>query len=171
MPSVSQPNTNFSSSKPKRNHCIPSLTLQNLVFDRYPWLGISRAEILTALVALTHAIMAKNHPVVYSKANILHTVTRERYISHAANVADLFLDRFHPSHSLSDKDAFLKRTESLRSSIENNVENSMAVEFLNKMIDIVQYTLRTNIYLEVGYRSKNIVTSLSVNLRMRCNVS
>ncbi len=122
------------------------------MFDRYPWLGIRRAEIITAFVALTHAIMAKNHPVVYSKANVLHTVTRERYISHAANVADLFLDRFHPSRPLVDDEAFLKRTESLRSSIENNVENSMVVELLNRMIDIVHHTLRTNIYLEVGYR-------------------
>ncbi len=121
------------------------------MFDRYPWLGIRQAEIITAFVALTHAIMAKNHPVVYSKANILHTVTRERYISNAANVADLFLDRFHSSRQLIDDEAFLKRTESLRSSIENNVENSMAVELLNRMIDIVHHKLRTNIYLEVGY--------------------
>ncbi len=94
--------------------------------------------------------MAKNHPVVYSKANIQHTVTRERYISHAASIADLFLDRFHPSHPLSDDAAFQARTESLRKSIESNVENSMAVEILNKMIDIVHHTLRTNIYLEVS---------------------
>jgi len=136
--------------KLKRIKWLDPVTM-DLVFDQYPWLGIPRGEIITAFVALTHAIMAKHHPVLYSKANIFETVTRKRYISHVSNIADLFLERFDPSHSQLSDDAFRSRTESLRDSIENSIEDSIAVELLNKMIDIVHHTLRTNIYLEDRY--------------------
>jgi glutamate dehydrogenase len=143
--------------KLKRTKWLDPVTM-DLVFDRYPWLGIERGEIITAFVALTHSIMAKNHPVIYSKANILETISRKRYILHVANIADLFLDRFNPACCPPFDDTMLQtRTESLRESIENSIEDSMAVELLNKMIDIVHHTLRTNIYLEVsGVKNKHV---------------
>jgi len=121
----------------------------DLVFDRYPWLGIPRGEIITGFVALTHAIMAKQHPIIYSKANIFETVTRKRYISHVASIAELFLDRFNPEHPLSQEELNL-HSERLRENMKGDIEDSIAVEILNKMIDIVHHTLRTNIYLEVS---------------------
>ena len=43
------------------------------------------------------------------------------------------------------------RSEELRSKIDRDVEDSSASELLNKMIDIVHHTLRTNIYLYDRY--------------------
>jgi len=133
----------------KRTKWLDPATM-DLVFDRYPWLGIPKGEIITAFVALTHAIMAKQHPVVYSKANILETVTRKRYIAHIASIAELFLDRFNPKHPLSEEELNI-RADRLRENIEGDIEDSIAVEVLHKMIDIVHHTLRTNIYLEDRY--------------------
>jgi len=46
-------------------------TTQHLVFERYPWLGVARGEIITALCALLHPILAKHNAIVYSKHHIL----------------------------------------------------------------------------------------------------
>jgi len=125
-------------------------TTMDLVFYRYPWLRVQRGEIITAFCSLMHPVMGKENPLAYSKANILEAVTKERYIGHAASIADLFLDRFNPTRPLSDKD-LEARSEQLRKTIDSDVEDTNASELLNKMIDIVKHTLRTNIYLPNRY--------------------
>jgi hypothetical protein len=69
----------------------------DLVFDRYPWLGVKRGEIVTAIASLMHPVMSKQNALVYSKANILEALTKERYIEYASQIADLFLERFNPT--------------------------------------------------------------------------
>jgi glutamate dehydrogenase len=77
-------------------------------------------------------------------------VTSERYIPYAAAIADLFLERFEPSHPLS-YDVLAARSEEIRERIDREVEDTTTGEILNKMIDIVKHTLRTNIYLYDRY--------------------
>jgi len=48
----------------------------DLVIDKYPWLGIDRAEVITAFCSLMHPVMAKENSFIFSKANILDTVTK-----------------------------------------------------------------------------------------------
>jgi glutamate dehydrogenase len=50
---------------------------QKLVFERYPWLGVARGEIITALCSLMHPILAKRNAIAYSKHNIM---VRERRV-------------------------------------------------------------------------------------------
>lgn len=125
-------------------------TTMDLVFDKYPWLGVNRGEIITAFASLMHPVMAKQNALAFSKANILNTITTERYIPYASAIADLFLDRFKPRHHLSD-DELAARSEELRAKIDRDVEDSSATELLSVMIDIVHHTLRTNIYLYDRY--------------------
>lgn len=128
----------------KRSKWLDPSTMK-LVFDRYPWLGVNRGEIITAFCALMHPVMAKENPMAYSKANILASVTTERYIPFASSIADLFLDRFNPANPLSD-DELSRRSQELRKRIENDVEDRAATDLLCKMIDIVGHTLKTNAY-------------------------
>ena len=51
-------------------------TTQKLVFEKYPFLGVARGEIITALCSLMHPILAKRNAIVYSKHNILVRETR-----------------------------------------------------------------------------------------------
>lgn len=46
-------------------------TTQKLVFETYPWLGVSRGEVITAVCSLMHPILAKRNAIVYSKHNIM----------------------------------------------------------------------------------------------------
>jgi len=133
----------------KRSKWLDPTTMK-LVFERYPWLGISRGEIITAFCSLMHPVMGKENPLAYSKANIFEAVTKERYIAHSASITDLFLDRFNPNEPMSDEELDA-RSEQLRKKIDGSVEDTTASELLNKMIDIVKHTLRTNIYLADRY--------------------
>lgn len=136
-------------SELKRSKWLDPYTM-DLVMDKYPWLGIERGEIITAFCSLMHPVMAKQNSFIFSKANILDTVTKERYISHAAAIADLFLARFNPKDPLPD-DLYEKSIEDLRSSIDTSVEDTTSSEILYKMIDIVKHTLKTNMFLENRY--------------------
>jgi len=122
----------------------------SLVFDRYPWLGVKRGEIITAFCSLMHPIMAKKNNLIFSKANILETVTNEKNIGLAAEVADLFLDRFNPKAPLSDEE-LESRSCDLITKIKNDTEDTNGADLLEKMIEIVKHTLKTNIYLKDRY--------------------
>jgi glutamate dehydrogenase len=126
-------------------------TTMDLVFDKYPWLGVKRGEIITALCSLLHPIMSKENALLYSKANILDTVTKERYIDHAAAIADLFLDKFNPKAEKMSEEEFRARCAELHRAIEADIEDTTASELLARMIDIVCRTLKTNIYMEDRY--------------------
>jgi len=134
----------------KRAKWLDDATL-NLVLDRYPWLGVKRGEIITAFCSLLHPIMAKQNAFVYSKANITDTVTKERNISHAAAIADLFLEKFDPHRERLSNEDFMRKCDVLRTAIGNDVEDSTASTLLIKMIDVVCKSLKTNIFMEDRY--------------------
>ena len=118
--------------------------------SNHSWLGIRRSEFITAAAALMHPIMGPKNPVAYSKANIYSTVTNKRFIEMSAAIADLFIDRFDPTDPLSDSD-MESRAEAIRKKIEKHVVDRQAHELLNKMVDIVAHTLRTNMFMEDRY--------------------
>ena len=126
-------------------------TAMTLVFDKYPWLGVKRGEIITGMCSMMHPVLAKENSLVYSRANILEMVTHPRRIGHAAKIADLFLERFHPGHPLSDDTEFQKRITALKDEITNDVEDTVHVGLLHKMLDICNHTLKTNIYMQNRY--------------------
>lgn len=121
-----------------------------LVYEKQPWLGVIRGEIITGMCTIMHPIMSKVNALAFSKGNIFDTVTKDRCINHAADIADLFLDRFHPERPLAD-DVMEARAEELRKTINNSVEETHAQELLFKMIDIVRHTFRTNVYMKNRY--------------------
>lgn len=122
----------------------------DLVFKRYPWLGVRKAEIVTGLCSVLHPMMSSKNPFAFSRNNIFDLIAQERNIQHASAVADLFLDRFHPTNALCEE-IFEARKQSLIEIINQEVEDTIAKELLLKMIDVVGHTLRTNVYLENRY--------------------
>jgi len=118
------------------------------VFEQFPWLGIARGEVLSALACLLHPILAKENTLAYSKANIMGCV--EHYMGCAAKIADLFLDRFNPDSPLDDA-AFESRRQQLLDMFKADVESTAANEVLAKMIDVVSCTLKTNLYMPDRY--------------------
>ena len=133
----------------KRTKWMDPYTLE-LVFSRYPWLGVTRGEIITGLCSILHPIMSHKNPFAFSRNNIFDLVTKDRYIRHASEISTLLLDRFHPTHPLSNNE-FSSRKESLTKAIIDDVEDTVAKDILIKMIDIVDCTLKTNVYMENRY--------------------
>jgi glutamate dehydrogenase len=132
----------------------------DLVFMQYPELGVTRGEIITGLCHVIHPVLAKTNPFAYSSTNIFETISNPRFIGHASTIADLFLDRFHPKRPLQD-DIFTQRCNELIQTIDDDVEDRVASEILLKMIDIVQNTLKTNIYMPERY-------ALGLRLNPKC---
>lgn len=126
----------------KRCKWLAPITMQ-LVYEKQPWLGVRRGEIITAMCTIMHPIMSKQNAIAFSKGNILETVTKDRYVNHAAAIADLFLDRFNPKDPLSDSE-MEKRSQELKEIIDNEVEDTPAQELLLKMIGKIDTSYSTS---------------------------
>jgi glutamate dehydrogenase len=97
-----------------------------------------------------HPVLAKKSALAFSNTNIYNTISNPRFIGHAAAVADLFLDRFRPDDPLLEQD-FEQRCQAICNAIDSDVEDTVATEVLLKMVDMVQHTLKTNVYMPDRY--------------------
>jgi len=116
--------------------------------------GVIQGEIITAMASLMHPIMAQQEggdALLYTKSNILETLSQPRILPWAVKIADLFLDRFDPENPLRDDDDLERRMDAIKQDISKNVEQTLAVELLGKMMDIVKHTLKTNVYMQDRY--------------------
>lgn len=143
----------------KRSKWLDPAT-HDLVFMKYPDLGVTRGEIITAFCQLIHPVLAKINVLAYSSTNILQTVSNPRFIGHASAIADLFLDRFHPKQPLSQTD-FERRSNQIIQVIDTDVEDTVTTEILLKMVDVVKHTLKTNVYMPDRY-------ALGIRLDPKC---
>jgi glutamate dehydrogenase len=134
----------------KRSKWLDPLT-HELVFEKFPEIGVTRGEIITALCAAVHPVLSKTNAVAFSNTNIFNTISNPRFIGHAAAVADLFIDRFRPSNPLRDPEEFDKRCHAICASVDSDVEDSIACEILMKMINVVRHTLKTNLFMPDRY--------------------
>ncbi|GMH98403.1 hypothetical protein TrST_g1809 [Triparma strigata] len=133
----------------KRQKWIDPLTAD--LIEKNPSLGIRRAEIITGLASLMHPIMGKVNPVAYSKANIFAAVTSNAYIHLGSEIADYFLQKFNPkSGKMSEADQQAATTR-LREKIDSEVVDRSANTLLHKMVEAVNHTYRTNVYMENRY--------------------
>ena len=56
----------------KRSKWLTPSTME-LVYEKQPWLGVRRGEIITAMCTIMHPIMSKQNAIAFSKGNILET--------------------------------------------------------------------------------------------------
>jgi len=111
-------------------------------------IGLQRAEIIVGLGELIHQSLVKQNPFAFSLDRIGRLA--ERNLAQSTAIADLFLERFHPQDALDDE-AFRARIETLRENIENDVDLEDARTILHKLIDVVEGTRRTNVYVPHRY--------------------
>eukprot|EP00934_Nitzschia_sp_Nitz4_P004085 Nitzschia sp. Nitz4//scaffold23_size168460//152291//155530//NITZ4_002248-RA/size168460-processed-gene-0.99-mRNA-1//1//CDS//3329543722//4075//frame0 len=134
----------------KRSKWLDNSTM-DLVFDRYPWVGVQRGEVITAMASLMHPVLAKENALIYSKGNILEMITKPRIIPHAAKIADLFLERFDPQNPLREDEVLQERIAAIKAEIAGDVEDTVTVGLLHKMLDILTHTYKTNVYMQNRY--------------------
>lgn len=148
-------NTDADFAKTLSNELKRAKWLDNQTTDiglnRFPHLGINKAEVITAICSMLHGPLYKEDPNTYASIkSILQLVTSHgNYVSVAESIASLWLDRFNPANPLGNED-FNKRSEDIRKRIAT-VGNNGARRLLGKMLDAVHATLRTNFYREDRY--------------------
>ena len=133
----------------RRAKWVDDATIQ-FVTKKHPWLGLDRGEIIVAMANMVHGVLAKQNLWAFSKANIATKLQEERYVKFAARAADLFIAKFDPKQPLS-KEELNERIVALRTSIKKNVEDTTAAILLDKMMDVVDNTYRTNLFLPNRY--------------------
>ena len=104
------------------------------------------------MAALMHPIMSKQNAIAYSKDNIFNTITSTAVVKYSSAISDFFIKKFDPSTTGKMSDAEqAAEVAALRSKIDDNVIEAGANVLLNKMVDVVVHTLRTNLFLENRY--------------------
>ena len=72
------------------------LLINEPVYNRFPWLGVEKAEIVTALCSMLHGPLAKvdNQAFASIKSVIDSIAANPVFMQYADSIAQLFLDRF-----------------------------------------------------------------------------
>jgi len=128
----------------RRIKWLDSVTL-DLALNHCPDLGMERAEILTGLVAMLHGTLSKVDPLTYSRQSMYATIRNPFYTQRFTDIADLFLARFSPANPLSGE-SFSSQSKALKERI-SVLTNEQARVILLKMVDAVEHTLRTNMFM------------------------
>jgi glutamate dehydrogenase len=125
---------------------IDDATLQ--LSDQHPELGLTRAEALIALCNLVHQVLVKTNPYAFARDRIFRLA--DRHIAQGRQIVDLFIDRFNPERPL-DQVSYESRAQNIRAEINSEVDLEDARLLLERLLDAVDATLRTNIFLEERY--------------------
>jgi len=133
----------------KRTKWLDPVTM-DLMFNRYPLLEKRSGELITAFCSLLHPLMTEKDPFIFSKANILEIITEPSGMKYAERIASLFLEKFEPSNPISSE-AFSTKFKDISSEIQQGIEDKVEKQLLLKMLDIVDHTLKTNVYLPDRY--------------------
>lgn len=116
--------------------------------DAHADLGIRRAEVILALCNLVHQVLMKVNPYAFARDRLFRLA--DRHINLSRRIADLFLDRFNPEQPLTDAE-YEARARGLRADIATEIDPEDARTLFSRLVDAVDATLRTNVYLEERY--------------------
>lgn len=126
----------------------PSTT--ELGLQKFPQLGVRRAEIITSMCAMLHGPLAKLQPDNFTGVkSVLQVIeTQTKALSIASAIADTFMDRFDPKNK-GDREAteerFRKNCTDLRKTI-SALDTDSSRLLLSKMIEVAEKTKRTNFF-------------------------
>lgn len=123
----------------------------DLGLNSFPNLGIEKAEVIYCFCSMLHAPLAKMNPNAFPSITSSLSMLKSNpvYMGVAEQIADLFLERFNPASPLSET-SFREREKSIRAK-SNNLQLDTVKLVLDKMMDGVAATLRTNVYNEDRY--------------------
>lgn len=122
---------------------------------KYPWLGLEKAEIITALCSMLHGPLCKKNQGTFSstKSTLAILDSSPHFIQIADSIASLFMEKFDPKSSLSiveRKIAFDVKAEIIRAKCQRLHLESARI-LLSEMLDATGKSLRTNFFNEGRY--------------------
>lgn len=119
--------------------------------NKFPHLGVDKAEIIVALCSMLHGPLYKVNAQAFSsiRSTVQILAGSVHFMQLAETIAQLFMDRFNVKEPLSDSQ-FEGRCHDITARI-NKLQHEAAKTLLNKMLDAVKASLRTNLYHEDRY--------------------
>lgn len=119
-------------------------------------LGLERAEIITAFSHMLHGPLNKQFPGDFISASSIFKVitSNETLDSYTVEVAQLFLDKFRPGLNKTERELNDRDIANASAKLHDKllkVKLQPAKAALLKMLDAVNYTLRTNYFMEDRY--------------------
>jgi glutamate dehydrogenase len=117
---------------------------------KHPSLGIERSEVIMAYCSMLHSVLYQIDSQNYASIqSVVESISRPLHLRLASDIADLFLDRFNPNLALSDEE-FQTRADEIKSKIAP-LGYAAGRTVLDKFLDALHTTLRTNFYNEDRY--------------------
>ncbi|TVQ52221.1 MAG: glutamate dehydrogenase [Phycisphaerales bacterium] len=129
-----------------RNKWIDNRTLE--LAYRHDSLDVVHAEIITGLCDLVHQVLVKQNAYAFNPDRIARIA--EKNLKHTREIVRLFLDRFNPYTPLEAED-YKARRSAIEEDIAQSVDLEDARAVFSKMLQAVDSTLRTNVYIEERY--------------------
>jgi glutamate dehydrogenase len=125
---------------------------------KHAFLGMDKAEVVTAVCSLLHGPLSKLNPVTYgSIPTILKILDNQHVMPRVDEIATLFLDKFRPVSASADgrfqglsELEFSSRAAKIEEHI-NVLQNEHSRILLQRMLNVVRNTLRTNFYNKDRY--------------------
>lgn len=99
-------------------------------------------EVLYGLMSCVHLVKSGTEMYEFSKPNVELVANRPQ----AYEIVNLFKDKHDPKGSKLDAAAVAKKAKEIRASVNQYVEVEMERRVLDKMLDIVEGTSRTNLF-------------------------
>lgn len=125
----------------------------DLGLNRFPKLGLAKAEVITAFCSMLHGPLHKADDKKFASIKALLNVLDSNtvHIDIADSIAQLFLERFNPNltPALSER-VFEERSAAIQARIAN-LPGTEPVVILTKMLQAVKATLRTNFFTDGRY--------------------
>ncbi|MCA9551805.1 MAG: NAD-glutamate dehydrogenase [Myxococcales bacterium] len=118
------------------------------LFLRRSDLSLLESEILVALADLAHARLAREDPFAFSRDRLMEGL--ERHLGVTRAIARIFLDRFDPDQSNTEARFEAQQADWL-TRLEREVDAEHERRFVSCLMEAVQRTLRTNVYVHGRY--------------------
>lgn len=121
----------------------------DLGLKEVPEFGLERAGVLTGLVSMLTGPLGKINSLSYSRGHMLGIVKHPLYLNYMCEIADLFLQKFDPQGPLTPEQ-FESKSANMRTRL-SSLTNEPARVLMQKMVDAVEMTLRTNFFYPGRY--------------------
>lgn len=119
---------------------------------RYPFLGLEKAEIIVAICSMLHGPLHKQNQQYFASIKTIISIldSSPHFIQQADTIAQLFLDKFRPDGTAIFTEEYARRDAELLSKI-SRLHHDAGRILLQKMLETVRLTLRTNFYNQDRY--------------------
>jgi glutamate dehydrogenase len=113
---------------------------------RFPEFTLEQCEILLTLGTMIYGPLNKDLPFAFTLDRLQQTIMTPEHSVLGKAISTLFMDKFNVDHRL-PQDEYERRRNAIGSMIDETVQTNVWQRMFHKLLDAVDATYRTNLYL------------------------